>query len=239
MIGRKEPDGCGRYSRKPRTATPHRVPEAKLRPGRDRRIRPRTPHSKPAEIPTGGSTARIPNQKTDRHTFHAGPCADDNYSSIWGSFVEKQNEENTSRYENQRNVPTSQARIGEDIVGQSLQLPGRFPPVQDRDRMAITAQKSFDPGIQAAKIPVGIIAAGGDHGIERCGPVIHCHRDIRLNLFQLVDDETHQHRIFARHFHQAAMSGRNDTQQIEKADQRNIAGHDDQNGAGRQGAGRS
>ena len=33
------------------------------------------------------------------------------------------------------------------------------------------------------------------------------------------------------------MSGRNDTQQIEKADQRNIAGHDDQNGAGRQGSG--
>ena len=103
--------------------------------------------------------------------------------------------------------------------------------------MAITAQKSSDPGIQAAKIPIGIIAAGGNRGIERCSPVINCDRDTRLDLFQLVDDETHQHRIFARHFHQATMSGRNDTQQIEKTDQRNIAGHDDQNGTGRQGSG--
>lgn len=90
-IGRKEPDGCGQYSRKPRTATPHRVPEAKLRPGMDRRIRPRKPRSKPAEIPAGGSTARIPNRKTDRRTFHAGPCADGNCSGIWDSSVEKRN----------------------------------------------------------------------------------------------------------------------------------------------------
>lgn len=111
------------------------------------------------------------------------------------------------------------------VVGQPGELRLRLPARKHGHRLPVTAQEGRDPGIARTEAAVGIVAARGDHGLRRRGPVAERDGYGGVDLPEQSDDVFHEHGILRRRLHQTAVSGNHDAQQVEKTDQRDIPGH--------------
>ena len=78
------------------------------------------------------------------------------------------------------------------------------------------------------EIAVGVVAAGGDHGVDGRRSVVQADRRGKVDFAQQPHDMFHQHGILGGGLHETAVAAHKHAQQVEKTDERDISGHDDQ-----------
>ena len=132
------------------------------------------------------------------------------------------------RQEEQRHAAAPEARVGEQVVGQSGQVGFRLLAREHGCRVAAAAQQRGDARIARAEVAVGVVAARGDHGIGFGVVAREGHGCLGVDFEQQAHDVFRQHAVLGRGLHEAAVSGRHHAQQVEESDQRNVARHDDQ-----------
>ena len=132
----------------------------------------------------------------------------------------------------QRDVAAAEARIGPDVVGERRELFVALAAREDGHRVAVAAQQRRDAAEAAAEVAVGIVAAGGDDAVDLPSPVVLLDSHPGLNLPQQRADILHQRAVLGRRLDQTAVAARHDAEQVEEADQRDVAGHDHQHAAG-------
>lgn len=118
------------------------------------------------------------------------------------------------------------------VVGQPGQLGCALRAREYGHRLPASAQQGGNPGIVGPEVAVGVVAPGGDHGIDGRRAVVLFDGRFGIDVEQLPDDVEHQCGVLGRGLDQAAVAACHDAQQVEEADQRDVAGHDDQHAAG-------
>ena len=81
-------------------------------------------------------------------------------------------------------------------------------------------------GIDRGEMPAGLVASGSDKAVGDL-PFERSDREPGLDFAQQIDYVTDQDAVLGRGLDQAAPVADQDAQQVEKADQRDISGHDD------------
>ena len=132
------------------------------------------------------------------------------------------------RRENQRHAATPQPGIGPDVVGQSGKLFRRLAPRKHGYRLAAAPQQGGNAGVMRPEIAVGVVAAGGDHGVDGRRSVVQADRRGRVDFAQQPHDMFHQHGILGGGLHETTVAAHKHAQQVEKTNKRDISGHDDQ-----------
>ena len=69
----------------------------------------------------------------------------------------------------------------------------------------MAAQQGGTAGVSGLEMAAGIVAAGGDYGIDRRGAVVEFDGDMRIDRTQRLHDILHQYGVFARGLDDAAM----------------------------------
>ena len=133
------------------------------------------------------------------------------------------------RRENQRHAATPQPGIGPDVVGQSGKLFRRLAPRKHGYRLTAAPQQGGNAGVMRPEIAVGVVAAGGDHGVDGRRSVVQADRRGRVDFAQQPHDMFHQHGILGGGLHETTVAAHKHAQQVEKTDERNVPGHDHPN----------
>lgn len=130
-----------------------------------------------------------------------------------------------------RNTAATQSGVGPDVVGEPGELLGRLAAGKNGDRLPMPSEERGCAGVTAPESAPGVVAAGGDDGVDRRTAVVEFDGDVGVDRAQQLNRMTDQHAVLGRRFHQAAVAACDDAQKVEEPHQRNVAGHDDQHAA--------